>query len=176
MQYVVLGLLILSPMTVYNINKSFEQGISLFYSASLGSLQTTLRGLLNNKLVDFKQEIENGRNKKTYHITPKGRKVFMTWMMEPIPLKNLEVNILSRIYFLGIIEAEETRRSIVHHMVESAEQMKLILHSTEEMVMGISVPDSYRHVFKYQTKTLDYGIQAHVFAIDWLNKILAEMN
>jgi PadR family transcriptional regulator AphA len=172
MEYVILGLLILQPMTLYNINKSFEKGISLFYSASLGSIQTTLQNLLKKKIIYFEAQVDNGRNKKVYHITPEGHQVFMNWMIEPIPLNKLEVTLLSKIYFLGLIESKETRRFIVSHMINRAQQMERQLSSAEADLESVTVPDSYKDIFCYQVKTLDYGIKAHGFAIGWLKEML----
>ena len=46
MANVILGLLLLAPMSLYDLIKAFEQGISLFYSASSGSIKRALDGLL----------------------------------------------------------------------------------------------------------------------------------
>ena len=50
MEYVILGLLMLQPNSVYGIRKAFEQGISMFYSASLGSIQTAVKRLEDKDL------------------------------------------------------------------------------------------------------------------------------
>lgn len=176
MEYVILGLLILEPMTAYKLNKAFEQGISLFYSASLGSIQTALRILLGKKLIYFEEQVDNGRNKKVHYITQEGRLAFMNWMVEPIPLNKLEVTLLSKIYFLGIIESKETRRSIVLHMIDCAQQMERKLSDTEIELEKLSIPAPYQDIFLYQVKTLDYGIQSHRFAIGWLREMLKELN
>jgi len=42
MHFVVLGLLLVQPATIYSLNKQFEASISLFYSASLGALRSVL--------------------------------------------------------------------------------------------------------------------------------------
>ena len=39
MENVILGLLIIQSLTLYELNRAFKQGISMFYSASYGSLQ-----------------------------------------------------------------------------------------------------------------------------------------
>ena len=41
MRYVVLGLLIFAPRTIYQLNKQFQ--VLLFYQASLGSIRTARR-------------------------------------------------------------------------------------------------------------------------------------
>ncbi len=46
MENVVLGLLIIQSLTLYDLNRAFKQGISLFYSASFGSLQIAVKNCL----------------------------------------------------------------------------------------------------------------------------------
>ena len=58
---VILGLLMLSPMTLYELNKQFEAGVSLFYAASLGSIRSAVLGLLDKELVSITESVDNGR-------------------------------------------------------------------------------------------------------------------
>ena len=46
MSHVILGLLMLWPQSLYELTKNFEAGVSLFYSASTGSIKRALDGLL----------------------------------------------------------------------------------------------------------------------------------
>lgn len=47
MANVILGLLMLWPQSLYELTKSFEAGISLFYSASTGSIKRALLSLIH---------------------------------------------------------------------------------------------------------------------------------
>jgi len=47
MENVILGLLMIQSLTLYELNQSFKQGISMFYSASFGSLQAAVKSLLS---------------------------------------------------------------------------------------------------------------------------------
>jgi len=61
MEYVILGLLILSPSSIYQLKKSFEQGISLFYGVSLGNIQVTLKKLEHKAWIRLVSVEESGR-------------------------------------------------------------------------------------------------------------------
>ncbi len=51
MQQVILGLLILhGPLSLYAVQRQFQQGVSLFYSASFGSIQRALKQLAEQGL------------------------------------------------------------------------------------------------------------------------------
>ena len=52
MAHVILGLLLIAPQSLYGLVKAFEAGVSLFYSASSGSIKRALDGLLAQGLIE----------------------------------------------------------------------------------------------------------------------------
>ena len=172
MEKVILGLLILNNLTLYEINQIFKQGISMFYSASYGSLQVALKNLLKRSQVVFDEKVENGRNKKEYSITAAGRQSFYEWMLEEVPINKLEVTALSKVYFLGLIENPAQKKQIIQEIVNKIEQVQGELDGLNEGLSQVKVPASYEDVFAYQLKTLDYGRQAHLFAREWFQALL----
>lgn len=167
MENVVLGLLIIQSLTLYDLNRAFKQGISMFYSASYGSLQVAVKNLLADGLISFTEQVEKGRNKKIYSITAQGEGAFFAWMLAEIPANRLEVTALSKVYFLGLIREAEQRKRIVGEILGKIDQVQTDLVKMDEEIRRIGIPDSYRDIFTYQLKTLDYGIQSHRFARDW---------
>ena len=122
MEYVILGLLLIMPNTIYGINKAFEQGISMFYSPSIGSLQSASKRLLEKKLIESLETLENGRVKKILSITDAGTETFFKWMFEPLDEKNLEVSLLSRLYFMGLLPTKASKLNLLHQMVQNVWQ------------------------------------------------------
>lgn len=175
MEYVILGLLIIQSLTLYDLNQAFKQGISMFYSASYGSLQVTLKNLLAKGLVVFEEKVEKGRNKKVYSITPAGKQAFYGWMLDEIPVNKLEVTALSKVYFLGLIDSSAQKRQIVQEIIRKIDQVQVELDTMNENLSQMAVPPAYQEIFRYQIKTLDYGRQAHIFAGEWFQGLLREL-
>ena len=73
MQYVILGLLLGGPLSLYDVRKRFSAGISLFYSASLGSLQRALQQLVADGSVTVADAVGDARGKKLHSVTERGR-------------------------------------------------------------------------------------------------------
>ena len=71
MEYLILGLLILSPMTGYELRQFIRQNLALICSDSAGSVQTALAKLGREGFVTS-SESAGGRRKKTYSITESG--------------------------------------------------------------------------------------------------------
>lgn len=176
MENVILGLLIVQSLTLYEINQAFKQGISMFYSASYGSIQTALKSLLARGCIVFEERVEGGRNKKVYSVTPAGKEAFFAWMTAETPLSKLEVTGLSKVYFLGLIPEMETRRAIVSEIVQKVKIMETVLTDLDQEIKSYPIPVELRDVVHYSRKTLDYGRGAHAFARLWFEELLEEMD
>lgn len=175
MEHVVLGLLIFQGMTLYEINQAFKQGISMFYSASYGSLQVAVKNLLGKGLIIFEEKVDKGRNKKVYTITEQGREAFFQWMRDEIPVSKLEVTGLSKVFFLGYIEDVEQKKQILREILKKIEMVEAELNSINEQIQQMQIAEPLREIAKYRWKTLDYGQKAHAFAREWFTALLEEL-
>ena len=174
---VILGLLLLlGPQTLYSLNKQFEQGPSLFYRASFGSLQSALKGLHAAGNVRMHEQTEGGRHKKVYEITDAGAATFHAWIRSPIVGGDLETAALSRLFLLGLVEDPAERRAVIDGVIAEIERE---LAGLEEFAVALdaqaaAIPDVYRDVFRFQRATLDYGVVAHRASLDWFRRLAEE--
>ncbi|MGM0385080.1 MAG: PadR family transcriptional regulator [Actinomycetota bacterium] len=156
---VILGLLLAGPQTLYSLRKHFERVISLFYSASLGSLRTAVLALERRGLVTASDGVENGRNKRTYAITDAGREAFQAWMAEPIT-GDLEKTALAKLFFLGNV-AEERRPQVLATITTRVEQDEAQLQALAGELDALDIPAELREQFHHQRLVLEYGLRAH---------------
>ena len=150
MENVVLGLLIIQSLTLYELNQAFKQGISMFYSASYGSLQIAVKNLLSKGMIVFEEKVEKGRNKKIYSITENGRDAFFRWMFAEVPPNKLEVTALSKVFFLGLIPGIDQRKQIVLEILNKIELVQGELNEMNEEISRYDIPESYQGILKYQ--------------------------
>ncbi len=167
MANVILGLLLLHPQTIYDLNKQFESSVSLFYSASLGALRSALLGLLSRGHVEFDEIVERGRAKKVYRITPEGREAFAAWMRGPISGSNLETAALSKLFFLGSIPEAAERRAILADIADRAAEQLSVLEATEASASSVPYPPEFAQVAHYRLRTLAYGLGSTRFALEF---------
>ena len=76
MEYLILGLLILSPMTGYELQQFIKKNLALICSHSAGSVQTALSKLEKEGKVTASETAEGKRRKKRFSITETGRASF----------------------------------------------------------------------------------------------------
>ncbi|USQ79240.1 PadR family transcriptional regulator [Ornithinimicrobium faecis] len=172
MAHVILGLLLIYPQSLYDLIKSFEAGVSLFYSASSGSIKRALDNLLASGSIEVASTEPGARGRKVYRVTDSGRGEFHAWMTGPLS-GNLETAALSRLYFLGLLEAPE-RPPVLERMREATEAQLGQLTRLRDHISTLEIPDELRDVAESQAATLDYGIHSHQASLDWFTRRLGD--
>src|SRR6185437_5779398 len=82
-KFPVLGFLMESEMTGYDIKRRFRDPIGFFYRASDGSIYPALKKLARDGMVTMRDDRRGMRARKLYAITPKGREHFLRTLREP---------------------------------------------------------------------------------------------
>lgn len=171
MEFVILGLLALRAMTVYEINKALERGVSLFYSASFGSIHAAMGKLLEKGWVIGEEKVENGRNKRVFHLTLAGREAFQDWLASDIEAEKVKDPALTRLYFMGFSDPQERIRVLETHLEKlrhTLDTLELIHRQSAE----IETPPGLDEIRRFQLFTLDYGRAFYAFNITWYQNLL----
>lgn len=87
LKYAILGLLMQSPMTGYDISKAFGVGLGSFWSAKHSQIYPELKRLAEEGLIRYSTVIQGEKlEKKLYEITPSGKQDFLAWLDQDQPL------------------------------------------------------------------------------------------
>lgn len=179
MEYLILGLLMLSPMTGYELRQFIRQNLSLICSDSAGSVQTALAKLGREGYVTAEESTGGGRRKKTYFITEPGRIAFADWVAQPMQAERAKNMELSRLFFLGLAEPDE-RAEAIRGYIRQMKRMSVILSAIRERFReaqnGPLPPGrDWEQIFRFQGLTIEYGIAAAEFERGWYTKLLEEL-
>ena len=162
MEYLILGLLLLAPMTGYELQRFIKQNLALICSSSAGSVQTALTKLEKEGRIAAAETVEGRRRKKTFSITPAGRQAFEAWVARPMQagkVKNME---LARLFFLGL--------------AQPAQRAAAIREQFRKAQAGPLPPgQNWDEVFRFQGCTIEYGIAAAEFERQWYSRLLKEL-
>lgn len=171
MQHVILGLLILhGPLSLYAVQRQFQRGISLFYSASFGSIQRALRQLVEQGLATV-GEAADARGSKPYAATDAGRRAWREWMLSPLSGGDAETAALARVFFLGLLTDHEDRSRVVQAVRTRVASDLAELESVAATVDAGEIPAEFADVFAFQRATLDYGIRSNRLALTWCDEL-----
>ncbi len=79
----------------------------------------------------------------------------------------LEINILSKIYFLGYIENRNEKLEIIDDMISKVERIWGELSGYYGSLILMKQREEDKELVKYSIKTLDYGIMSHKAGLEW---------
>ena len=179
MEYLILGLLLLTPMTGYELQRFIKQNLALICSSSAGSVQTALAKLEREGRIAASETMEGRRRKNTFSITGQGRRAFEDWVAQPMQagrVKNME---LARMFFLGLARPGQ-RIAAIRDYVRQMEETEAVLTAIREQFCkaqaGPLPPGrDWDEVFRFQGCTIEYGIAAAAFERQWYGRLLKEL-
>jgi DNA-binding PadR family transcriptional regulator len=172
--FVILGLLLTGPLSLYDLHKRFTAGISLFYSASYGSLQRSLTQLVAEGAVTVSDDPGSARRRKLHAITPSGRAQWREWMLSPLPTgADAETVLLAKVFLLGRLDTPADRRRVLAAAREQAAATLAELDGVRRELdaQAPMLPDEHREVFAYQRAVLEYGLRTARLAAAWVDEL-----
>ena len=179
MEYLLLGLLMLSPMTGYELQQFIKKNLSLICSHSAGSVQTALAKLEREQKIVGIETYSGKRPKKTYSITDHGRQVFSKWVAQPMQASKAKKMELAHLFFAGFATPDEQRAAIQNyiHQIEETHGTLVALKKQFETIRTNheSTDLNWQQVLRFQGYTIDYGIAAAEFECHWYRHLLDEL-
>ena len=160
--------------STYDIKKVIEGSVGFFYSSSYGHIHPALKKLEKNKLVSITENVVNGRNRKEYAITPKGRNHFKAWLQLEINVGKTQDEGLLRMFFLA--ELPKAKQIILlNNYLNKLKQKIVDLKEVEKEIRKKDIPKKLIKAFNYKVETLDFGIQYYNFVIKWYENIMRKI-
>lgn len=174
MEFIILGLLMGRERTLYDLNKLLKTNISLFYSASFGSISSALDKLLAKGQVAAREVVERGRNKRIFSITAAGEEAFHGWLASPIPGEKVREPALTRLFFFGYLPPQKRIAAIEQHLAV-LEALAATLELLDQQSAELPVLAGQRDLAAFQRLTLRYGRDYYAFSIAWYRRLLADL-
>ena len=160
---VILGLLNDEELTGYEIKKRIDSTLSMFWGASYGSIYPTLSLLEENELATKIETEENGRTKKVYTITEKGRIHLKQWLSLPIEKDELRYETLLKLFF-GESVGPDTTIKHIESFEEKIKQKIPQLGSSINILEKI-VHEDPAHI--YYLLTAKFGMKVFNVYLEW---------
>jgi len=171
MDHMILGLLLLSGRTIYQLRERIAKGLNLMYSSSTGNIQAALKKLLDCGHIQYAEAVENGKYKKVYSITGSGKQRFFEWVNTPMSAQSGRNPELAKLYFMGF-SAEENRKELLKRHISQLEEQYQVLDAICKDGETADFPDEYRDIGFYQLAAARYGRDFMLFNIEWYQKLL----
>lgn len=176
MDFAILGLLLLAPMTIYRLKLAFAQSLSLFYSDSLGGLRQALIRLERRGWIQAEPEpVPSRRPRRLYRSTQAGAQAFHHWMLEGPLGKNLEQDALLKVHFLGHLPTNRERSHVLEGILREGRAALDRLRSLALELDRQTTPPAWAPHFFWQRQTLNYGLLAHETGLAWFQERLEQV-
>lgn len=174
MDNLILGLLLLSSRTIYQLHDRIDKGLNMMYSSSMGSIQAAVKKLFHCGYIQYEEAVENGKYKKIYSITDSGKQKFIEWVSTPIGIQSIKNPELAKLYFMGF-SVRENRETRLQEYLSHLEKQYAVLNAICKEAENISVPDEYKDILRYQLAAAQYGKDFMKFNLEWYQKLLDEI-
>lgn len=169
----ILGFLASHPRSGYEIREAAKRAVSFFWGVSDGQLYPQLKQLAAGNLIEAVDQPDGPRARQTWRLTEQGREAFLAWLREPsAPLQTRDENLV-KILFAARLDPGEAVRLIQERRASFQwfrDQLASVVPgrswTDEEREASIRTPDFIR----------DYGLGFAQLAIDWCDKVEAELN
>ena len=168
LDFIILGMVLDSDLTGYNIKKYIEKGIGVFYKASYGSLYPALKKLTEKGYLMMYEEPQGGRQRNYYKLTDDGKKVFLDWLASPMNVLDGTNAHLAKIFFFDKLPPEIRDRQLFEHEINNMNYLRK-LQTLERDFEKMENKDR----FYYKLSTLYYGICITQETIRWCQHIRA---
>jgi DNA-binding PadR family transcriptional regulator len=105
LRYAVLAVLLDGEATAYDLTRRFDHSAANFWHATRQQLSLELRRLEADDLVRGRSLTEQGREKRLYHVTPKGQVAVRSWLSEPARVSSIKDEMLVRVQAAAAADA-----------------------------------------------------------------------
>ena len=173
--HLLLGLLNASPMSGYELNKVFSTTIQHFWTTDQSQIYRTLYKLEEENKVWVETIIqEDNPNKKVYHITEAGVGELLQWLSEPLPDVPIREAWLGQLFFSYQLDNATVIQVLERYMVKVQARLKAL----EALQAVFPAGEARAHIgreYQFQLLTLDYGLDVHLFEMEWLKKAIQQI-
>ena len=168
----ILGLLGLGERSGYDLSRSVETGIGMFWSPAQSGIYAVLPRLVEKGYATARTVAQERRpDKQVYRCTELGHQALRRWIESGPPEPDPAYNpFLPRVYF----GAETTPDVVAGHVEarkrEAAERIAL-LHELKPALGDVGTPESE----PYRRFVLDWGLEYYAAVVRWADTTLAEL-
>lgn len=170
LKHAILGFLSFAPMTGYDLKKTFDTSVRHFWSADQSQIYRTLTQIVDEGWAQVETIPQDERpNRKVYHLTEPGRTELEQWLRTPLPPEEEHSALLMQIFFAGRLSDDEAL-ALFEREAERTRQALAQLQAVAQQFPNAASRDQ-----SYVLLTLDYGIEANKYQLDWLEKVIARL-
>ena len=183
-QYALLGLLVQSPLSGYDMKKLCDKSIGYFWNENYSNIYPVLKAMKKDGLVTMEVEKQvKSPDRKVYTITDLGIQTLQDWLKRQPEHRHLREELLLQVGFgfltdKGLIIAKLKKR--IAECTETIEQLMQTSQYLDETInTAIEAEQNSRYdqlPYLYMKHTLSFGIKFYQMEMDWCADTIESLN
>jgi len=165
--YAFLAMLLLAPMSAYQVKKAMQGSVSHFYSAAHSQVYQQANRLVRDGYVREK-EAPGGRRTRILSLTPKGRRAVLEWLRSPEAEDQLYSELLVKVFFAAYSDDSAAMRTMLERRREESAAM---LAEYEQFLPVLEAAKDN----PYPAMTMSAGIHFYRGELAWIDETLAKL-
>ena len=154
----------------YDLAKSFERSVAHVWQAGHSQIYPELAKMTADGLVTV--EVEGGRGRKIYSITPEGRAELRAWMAAHDPTGPARNEIALQAFLLPLLDPGEAL-AVLERLRAHAERKLAELEALHAAKHASPVPEGATTGVRFGDLALDLGIRQTRTTLAWANDAIA---
>jgi PadR family transcriptional regulator, regulatory protein AphA len=168
-RYAILGMLLIEPLSGYQIIKEMQGSTDYFWQESDASIYPMLKILEKEGKVKSRSEYAGKRESRVFEITPKGKKEFLSWIEMPTEIDKRRNEFLLKMFFGANVSKEKILQKLFSRL-ETVQELKRKFKSIERDTFSKISDDNSHKMFWYMT--LRSGLIDAQAEIKWINECI----
>ncbi|MBN1320115.1 MAG: PadR family transcriptional regulator [Thermoleophilia bacterium] len=113
-------------MSGYDLYQHFDRSIRHYWSTEHTQIYRALSALAQEGSIDYALVEQSGKpDKKVYHLTPRGRSAFRTWLVSKPPLPEIRHTHLLQLSFMASLPTEAITDFLESYAAQIQEKLRL---------------------------------------------------
>ncbi|MFF4365140.1 PadR family transcriptional regulator [Streptomyces sp. NPDC001594] len=167
LRHALLGLLSERPASGYDLLKRFETSLANVWPATQSQMYGELAKLAAAGLIGVSAEGPRGR--KEYALTDEGLAELRHWLTETKPQRNTRSDVLLRVFFLGVLPAEQASAYLTGLMELSDQEYEALRALERSIDWGEDTLSVHGRI------ALEYGLRFNAMRRDWARWAAAQL-
>ena len=172
LKHAILGFLSYTPLSGYDLKKSFDRSVQHFWPADQSQIYRTMAQLEAEGLVT--KEVINREDRldvKIYQLTPEGAAELRHWLTTPLPDEVAREPFLIQVFFAGKVGDEQIAAVLEAERRQVEARLAEYEGMYAEWLERFPRLENQREVF-YTLLTLEYGLKSNRVFLSWLEGAL----
>lgn len=168
-RYALLGLLSAQPMSGYDVRKSIQQSMGLFWNESFGQIYPALKTLVDDGLATKTTEAQTDRpDRIVYAITNAGEAELRKWLVEPVEQEARRMEILLKLFLGHLVAPADNLRHLARFRALQAQMLQQCREAERHIRKGAAQRPDHDYVLM----TARYGVHASLAQMNWCDEAI----